>query len=81
LESCTLGVGHPTCGRSKIVGCEPEPLPDVRRAVPRRAGIDKPAGVILSFQIRLYKVGPPKSVLACNLFAKHLRRAALAYEP
>lgn len=73
VEFPTVGVGQPLSG-------EPEPLPDVRRAEARRAGIDRPAGVIRSFQVSLYKVEPSEAVLARNLLAKDDWRAALSNE-
>lgn len=56
----------------------PEPLSDVGRADARSAEIDRPKGVVLSFQVSLYKVEPSKAVLARNLFASDDCRAALA---
>jgi len=56
-------------------------LPDVRSTEARSAGIECPAGVARSFQVSLYKVEPAKSVLARNLFAKDVCRAALRDEP
>ena len=52
----------------------------MRRPDARSAKIDRPAGVIRSFQVSLYKVEPSKAVLARNLFTKDDWRAALADE-
>ncbi len=71
--SVARGVFHPSC-------CNSEALSDVGRAEARRAGIDRPDGVALSFQVNLYKVEPTEAVLACNLLAKPDDRAALADE-
>ena len=64
------GVGHPV-----------KPLPDVGASEARRAGIDRPRGVRILFQVSEYKVEPSKAVFACNLLAKDNERAALADEP
>jgi hypothetical protein len=69
VESNTCGVGHPI-----------QSLPDVRRADARSAGIDRPDGVILAFQVSANMVEPSKCVTACNLLAKDNDRAALADE-
>jgi hypothetical protein len=58
----------------------PQPLSDVRRAEARSAGIDRPDGVVRSFQVSVYKVEPTEAVLACNLLAKDDVRAALLDE-
>ena len=68
--SWACGVVQPLRGNS-------EALPDVGRAEARRAGIDRPDGVALSFQVSLYKVEPSEAVLACNLLAKDDARSAL----
>jgi hypothetical protein len=47
----------------------------VRRAEPRSAGIDRPDGVTLSFQVSENNVEPSKSVLARNLLGKDDRRS------
>lgn len=59
---------------------EEEPLSSVRGADARSAGIECPAGVSLSFQVRANNVEPLEAVLARNLFAKHNVRATLADE-
>jgi hypothetical protein len=48
----------------------------VRRTEARSAGINRPAGVALSFQVSVYKVDPSESVFARNLLAKDDARAA-----
>jgi hypothetical protein len=63
------------------VGHEVKPVPDVRSAEARSAGIDRPDGVIRCFQVSANKVEPSKSVRACNLLAKDNVRSALANEP
>lgn len=68
-EFATAGVGH-----------EPEALSDVRSADARSAQISRPDGVALSFQVSLNKVEPSEAVLARNLLAKDLCRAALSDE-
>ena len=67
--SLALGVGHPV-----------QPLSDVRCAEARSAGIDRPEGVVRSFQVSRHKVEPSEAVLACNLFAKDDARSALRDE-
>ena len=67
--STALGVGHPV-----------HSLTDVRRTEARSAGINRPAGVALSFQVSVYKVDPVESVLARNLLAKDNDRAVDADE-
>jgi hypothetical protein len=52
----------------------------MRRAEARSAGIDRPDGVVRSFQVSVYKVEPTEAVLACNLLAKDDVRAALRDE-
>jgi hypothetical protein len=52
----------------------------MRRTEARSAGINRPAGVTQTFQVRRYNVEPSKAVLACNLFAKDNARASLADE-
>jgi hypothetical protein len=52
----------------------------VRCAEARSAGIDRPEGIALSFQVSLYKVEPSESVFARNLLAKDDWRAALRDE-
>jgi hypothetical protein len=47
-----LGVGH-----------EVQSLPDVRRPEARSAGIERPDGVALCFQVSVNSVEPSKSVL------------------
>jgi hypothetical protein len=71
FQSRVVGVGQ---------GCPVEPLSDVRRAEARSAGIDRPDGVVRSFQVSVYKVEPSEAVLACNLLAKDDVRAALRDE-
>jgi len=73
FQSLALGVTH---GASGPV----EALSDVRRAEARSAGIDRPDGVVRSFQVSVYKVEPTEAVLACNLLAKDCVRAALRDE-
>ncbi|MEG3175882.1 hypothetical protein U1872_06540 [Sphingomonas sp. RB3P16] len=69
------------CGVGQLINSgEPETLSDVRRPDARSAQIDRPAGVIRSFQVSLNKVEPTESVLARNLFSKDVRRAALLDE-
>jgi hypothetical protein len=67
---CASGVGHPV-----------EPLPDMRSAEARSAGICRPEGVARRFHVRRYKVEPSKAVFRCNLLAKDEFRAALFDEP
>jgi len=67
VASVDVGVGHPV-----------QSLPDVRRTEARSAGIDRPDGVRLAFQVSAYSVEPMQRVLACNLLAKDNERAALA---
>jgi hypothetical protein len=64
-----VGLGHPV-----------QSLSDMRRADARRAGIRRPDGVALSFQVRLYKVEPTETVRARYLFAKDDCRAELPDE-
>lgn len=64
-----LGVGHPI-----------KSLSDVRGADARRAGISRPDGVALSFQVSLYKVEPSEAVRARYLLTKDEVRSALADE-
>jgi hypothetical protein len=45
-------------------GDKVRPLPDVRGTDARRAGIDRPDGVVLCFQVSVYKVEPSEAVLA-----------------
>lgn len=52
----------------------------MRRAEARSAGIDRPDGVVRSFQVSVYKVEPSEAVLACNLLAKDDVRATLRDE-
>jgi hypothetical protein len=68
--STTHGVGHPV-----------EPLPDMRSAEARSAGIDRPDGIARRFQVSRYKVEPSKAVFRCNLLAKDEFRAALFDKP
>jgi hypothetical protein len=68
-----LGVGQP-------LGHPVEALSDMRRADARRAGIRRPDGVALSFQVSLYKVEPTEAVRARYLFAKDDCRAELPDE-
>lgn len=65
FPSFAIGVGH-----------EPESLSDMRSADARSAAIDRPAGVVLTFQVRRNKVEPAKSVVARNLFTKDDSRTA-----
>jgi hypothetical protein len=60
-SSFATAVGHPD---------KPQSLSDVRRADARSAQIDRPAGVIRSFQVSLNKVEPSKAVLARNLLQR-----------
>ena len=53
----------------------------MRCAEARSAEIEKPDGVVRSFQVSAYKVEPSKAVLRRNLLAKDDARAALADEP
>jgi len=69
VESFTVQVGHPV-----------EPLPDVVRAEARSAGINRPAGVGLAFQVRANKVEPTEAVSTRNLLAKDCDRALGADE-
>jgi hypothetical protein len=73
FQSLALGVTRGASG-------PPQPLSDVRRAEARSAGIDRPDGVVRSFQVSVYKVEPTEAVLARNLFAKDDVRAALRDE-
>ena len=73
--------GVPFAGSDTGVGHEVKPLPDVRCAEARSAGIDRPDGVTRCFQVSANKVEPSKSVRTCNLLAKHCVRSALANEP
>lgn len=68
-SSFAEGVSHPV-----------KPLPDVRASDARRAGIDRPDGVRLAFQVSVYSVEPSESETACNLLASDNDRAALADE-
>jgi hypothetical protein len=52
----------------------------VRRTDARSAEIDRPDGVVRTFQVSVNKVEPVKAVAACNLLAKHDARAALRDE-
>jgi hypothetical protein len=65
FQSLVAGVTHPI-----------NSLPDVRRTDARCAGIDRPDGVTLSFQVSAYSIEPCESVFARNLFAKDDERAA-----
>ena len=65
-----VGVGHPV-----------ESLSDVRRTEARSAGIDRPDGVVRTFQVSLYKVEPLQAVTTCNLLAKADDRSAGLDEP
>jgi hypothetical protein len=65
-----VGVGHPI-----------QPLPDVRRADAASRGIERPAGVVRTFQVSEYTVEPSETVAARYLLAKHDVRSALADEP
>lgn len=73
--SLARGVGCPERGKEEELS-----LSDVRRTDARSAEIDRPAGVVRSFHVRLNKVEPTKSVLARNLLTKDLLRAALSDE-
>jgi hypothetical protein len=81
--SGTLSLREPSF-QSRVVGvgqgCPVETLSDVRRAEARSAGINRPDGVVRSFQVSVYKVEPTEAVLACNLLAKDDVRAALRDE-
>lgn len=59
---------------------EPEALSDMRSTDARSAQIDRPDGVVLSFQVSLNKVEPTEAVFARNLLSKDLRRSADANE-
>jgi hypothetical protein len=59
---------------------EEESLPPVRSADARSAGIECPAGVSLSFQVRANNVEPREPVLARNLLAKDDVRSMVADE-
>jgi hypothetical protein len=67
--SFTTGLGHPI-----------KSLSDVRGADARRAGIRRPNGVTLSFQVSLYKVEPSEAVRARYLLTKDEARTALSDE-
>jgi hypothetical protein len=69
--SWTCGVGQPD---------PPQPLSDVRSAEARSAQIDRPEGVIRSFQVSRNKVEPLEAVAARNLLSKDRCRAALRDE-
>ena len=69
LSSWCCGVGHPV-----------KPLPDVRASEARRAGIDRPDGVRLAFQVSVYSVEPSEAETACNLLANDNARAELCDE-
>jgi hypothetical protein len=71
--SCACGVVQPFRSNS-------EALADVRGACERAAGINRPDGVALSFQVVTYKIEPVEAVLARNLLAKPDVRASLADE-
>jgi len=58
----------------------PEPLPDVRRADARSAGIGRPDGVARCFQVSVYKVEPSEAVLARNLLSNNDVRTVLSNE-
>lgn len=77
FQSRAAGVGLADAS----LGKPPEPLSDVGRADARSAEIDRPAGVIRSFQVSLYKVEPSEAVLTRNLLAKDDVRSALRDEP
>jgi hypothetical protein len=72
-----IPVASKACG----VGHEVEPLPDVRSTEARSAGIDRPDGVVLTFQVIRNIVEPSEAVRGSNLLAKDDVRAALADEP
>jgi hypothetical protein len=57
------------------LGHEVKPLAEHRRTVPRSAGIGRPDGVTLSFQVSRNNIEPSKSVFRRNLFAKDMLRA------
>jgi hypothetical protein len=63
------GVGHPV-----------ESLSDMRRTEARSAEIERPAGVVLAFQVSENKVDPSEAVFARNLLSKDDIRAAFADE-
>jgi hypothetical protein len=63
------------------IGHEVKSLADMRSADARSAGIECPAGVSLSFQVRANNVEPAEAVLARNLFAKDRARASCLSEP
>ena len=67
--SLAIGLGHP-----------PKSLTEVRRTEPRSAKIDRPNGVIRSFQVSLNNVEPSERVIVCNLLAKDDVRATLSDE-
>jgi hypothetical protein len=62
--SCWQGVGHPI-----------QTLPEMRRADPRSAGIDRPEGVVRSLHVSLYKVEPCEAAFTRNLLAKNCERS------
>jgi len=69
MASWAVGVGH-----------DPQALPEVWCADPRRADIERPAGVARSFHVSLNKVEPREASLARNLLAKHNLRVSLSDE-
>lgn len=77
----TVFVVRPPCPSLAFgVGHEIKSLSNVRRPDARSAEIDRPDGVILSFQVSVNKVEPVEAILACNLLAKDDDRAALRDE-
>ena len=65
---------------SVVVGHEPQPRTPVRRADARSRQIERPDGVVDSFQVSENKVEPVAAVRARSLFAKDRARSALADE-
>lgn len=70
LWSRVVGVAHPVI-----------PIPDMRGTDARSRKRYAPEGVVQGFQVKLYKVDPSVSVLACNLLSKYLCRTVLCNEP
>jgi hypothetical protein len=69
MASWAVGVGH-----------DPQALSEVRSADPRRADIERCAGVVLSLHVSLNKVEPREASLARNLLPKDDFRTALSDE-
>jgi hypothetical protein len=60
----------------RVVGHEPETLPDVRGADARSAQIERCEGVVRCFQVSVNKVEPLQRSLARNLLSKDDWRSA-----